>query len=66
MAEWRTSNYSDNGKCVQVAAGDDVLVRNSNHPGRRTLVLSGPAVAAFVAACSAGELDDLAVGHGAP
>lgn len=58
---WRTSSFSgSNGDCVAIAAAaDSVLVRNSNHPDRGTLGLDPSAMAAFVAACSAGELDDL-------
>lgn len=60
MAEpvWRTSSYTDNGKCVQVADVGAVLVRNSNHPDRGTLALDRTAFAAFVAGCAAGDLDD--------
>jgi hypothetical protein len=58
---WRISSYSgQNGSCVAVAAvADGVLVRNSNRPDRGTLALPAHAVAAFVAACTTGELDDL-------
>jgi hypothetical protein len=62
MISWRKSTYSAaNGACVEVGIGDRpaVLVRNSNHPDRGTLVLRTEAVASFVAACQAGELDDL-------
>jgi hypothetical protein len=40
--------------------GPVVLVRNSNRSAAGTLSLSRLAVAAFVGACRAGELDDLA------
>lgn len=62
LAEYRISTFSgQGGSCVAVAGGDDVvLIRNSNTPDRGTLVLSPTSVAAFVAACSAGQLDDLA------
>ncbi|HEV7763122.1 MAG TPA: DUF397 domain-containing protein [Acidimicrobiales bacterium] len=40
--------------------GPTVALRNSQHPDRGTLSLRGSAVASFVAACRAGELDDLA------
>jgi hypothetical protein len=58
---WRKSSYSvGNSDCVELAAADDsVFVRNSNHPDRGTLTLHGGAMAAFVAACRAGDLDDL-------
>jgi hypothetical protein len=59
--QWRISSFSANGgSCVAVAAVDDaVLVRNSNHPDRGTLALPARAMMSFVAACAAGELDDL-------
>ena len=59
---WRKSTYSTNGPdCVEVATPDPstVLVRNSNHPDRGTLAFPTAAVAAFVAACQTGDLDDL-------
>ena len=58
---WKKSSYSaDVGNCVEVAeTGDAVHVRNSNHPVRGTLALPADAVASFVAACAAGEYDDL-------
>lgn len=58
---WRISSFSgSNGSCVAVAeTPDGVMVRNSNAPDRVTLELDPAAVAAFVAACSAGELDDV-------
>jgi hypothetical protein len=61
MTTWRKSTFSNNGACVEVTdAGGTVLVRNSNHPDRGTLAIPRAAAAGFVAACSAGELDDLA------
>lgn len=58
---WRKSTFSgSNGDCVELAEVDEaVLVRNSNHPDGGTLTLDRVALAAFVAACRAGELDDL-------
>lgn len=57
---WRISSFSgQNGSCVAVAEmGDTVLVRNSNHPDRGTLAVSAGAMAAFVAACARGDLDE--------
>lgn len=58
----RISSYSaSGGSCVAVTeTDDDVLVRNSNQPDRGCLAFDRSAVAAFVAASSAGEYDDLA------
>jgi ADP-ribose pyrophosphatase YjhB (NUDIX family) len=59
---WRKSSYSaSNSACVAVAQPDasTVLVRNSNHPARGTLAFPAGAVAAFVARCATGDLDDL-------
>lgn len=60
LITWRKSSYSgQNGDCVEVGEyRDAVLVRNSNSPDRGTLVLSPASMAAFVAACARGELDD--------
>jgi hypothetical protein len=50
----------DAANCVEIAkASDAVHIRNSNHPDRSTLVLPTPAMADFVRACAAGELDYL-------
>jgi hypothetical protein len=61
--EWRTSSFSSNqGNCVAIATPDPstTLIRNSQHPDCGTLCLPTATVADFVAACRAGELDDLA------
>jgi hypothetical protein len=58
-SSWRKSSFTDNGQCVEIAdLGDEIAVRNSNHPDRGALVLDGAATAAWVAACAAGEFDD--------
>lgn len=59
---WRKSSFSgSNGACVSVAdLGDTAAIRNSNHPDRGLLRIGPAAIAAFIDACSAGELDDLA------
>lgn len=59
---WRMSTFSGpNNDCVEVAETDAVvMIRNSNAPERGTLTFPADAVASFVAACAAGELDDLA------
>ncbi len=57
---WRTSSYSNNGTCVEVAEDHDLIaVRNSNHPRRGTLHFTRAEMAAWVAGCKAGEFDDL-------
>jgi hypothetical protein len=60
---WRKSSFSTaNNDCLELGTdgGPVVALRNSNHPDRGTLSLPAPAVAAFVAACATGSLDDLA------
>jgi hypothetical protein len=62
IAGWRKSSFSTtNGSCVEVNdRGATVALRNSVHPDRGTLTFEPGAVAALVAACAAGELDDTA------
>jgi Domain of unknown function (DUF397) len=57
----KSSQSKGDGDCVELGTGDGpaVVLRNSRHPDRGALAIPGPAVAAFVAACSAGEYDDL-------
>jgi hypothetical protein len=61
---WRTSTHSGQaGTCVEVAQRRDghVLVRNSNNRDSGTLSVGPTAMAAWVFACRAGDLDDLAI-----
>jgi ADP-ribose pyrophosphatase YjhB (NUDIX family) len=61
---WVKSSFSKgDGDCVELGTDNNstVLVRNSQHPERGTLALPAVAVAAFVAACAAGEMDQLPV-----
>jgi hypothetical protein len=59
--DWRTSSFTDRGNCVAVAELDDgrVALRNSNRPQSGTLLLSRPALHAWIAGLKAGEFDDL-------
>lgn len=57
---WRTSSFSGDGTCVEVAEdGDRIAVRNSVHPDRGTVYFTREEMAAWVAGCKAGEFDDL-------
>ena len=58
---WRTSSYTTNGACVQVAARADdlVAVRNSNRPDAGTLTFGRAEIGALLAGIKAGDLDDL-------
>jgi hypothetical protein len=60
-SHWRKSSYSASGtNCVELAdAGETVLLRDSKHPDEGHLTVARSELAAFVAACRAGELDDL-------
>jgi hypothetical protein len=59
---WRKSRFSTGTQnCVEIAdAGTAIHVRDSKHPGRGYLTFTRSELAAFIAAASAGELDDLA------
>jgi hypothetical protein len=55
---WRTSSYSTNGTCVQVAAaGGVVAVRNSNHPESGTITVGRAPFGSFPDALRAGMMD---------
>jgi hypothetical protein len=64
MAEtvWRKSSYSDNGKCVELAALADGLigVRDSKNPEGPVLTFTRSEVAAWLAGTKTGQFDDLA------
>lgn len=58
---WRTSSFSNNGTCVEVAdLGDEIALRNSNDPDAGTLYFTRAEMKAWLAGCKAGEFDDLA------
>ena len=59
---WRKSSYSTgSGACVELARhpAGAVHVRNSNHPDAGTLTVVPTQLAAWLAGCRAGDLDDL-------
>lgn len=57
---WRKSSFSPDSSCVELAdAGRAVAVRNSNHPDAGTLRLPRTALAGWLDAVKAGDLDDL-------
>jgi hypothetical protein len=58
---WRKSSYSmGNNNCVELADnGERILLRDSKDPGGGHLPFARSELAAFVAACRAGEPDDL-------
>jgi hypothetical protein len=57
---WRTSSFTDNGTCVEVADnGDEILVRNSNRPDAGTLSFTRAEMRAWIQGCKTGEFDDL-------
>jgi hypothetical protein len=58
---WIKSSFSGaNGSCVELAAaGDVILLRNSNTPEQGVIRFTGAEMTAFVAGCRAGEFDDL-------
>jgi hypothetical protein len=59
--EWRTSSVSQAGNCVGLRELPEgaVAVCNTNDPDVGWLALARPAAATWIAACKAGELDDL-------
>jgi hypothetical protein len=58
---WRKSSYSTaQANCVELAeTPNGVFLRDSKHPGGGALTFSRAELAAFIAACRAGELDQL-------
>jgi hypothetical protein len=61
LTTWRKSSYSSGTQnCVEIAAaGAAMLVRDSKHPTEGHLRFTRAELAAFVAACRAGEYDSL-------
>lgn len=58
--DWRTSSYSNNGTCVEVAdlPDDSRLVRDTKHGGRGPVLRYTAAEwQAFIAGVKAGEFD---------
>ena len=56
--DWRKSSFSGtNGQCVEVAAGSDVLVRDSKRPDGPMLAFSREEWEAFIAGAKNGEFD---------
>ncbi|MGH9213851.1 MAG: DUF397 domain-containing protein [Acidimicrobiales bacterium] len=59
-AEWRTSTFSDNALCVEVASiGDQVAIRHSKDPNGPILHFTRGEMLAFLQGTKAGEFDDL-------
>jgi hypothetical protein len=60
---WRKSSYSGtSGDCVEISDlwNETTRVRNSKHTMAGSLVFTSSNMGAFIAACRAGEFDDLA------
>lgn len=58
--DWRTSSYSNNGTCVEVAdlADDSRLVRDTKHGGRGPVLrYTATEWQSFIAGVKAGEFD---------
>lgn len=57
--EWRTSSYTDNGTCVEVAKlpNGGRAVRQSNDPTGPVISYTRPEWDAFIAGVKAGEFD---------
>jgi Domain of unknown function (DUF397) len=51
MEQWRKSTYSDatGGQCIEVASGDNVLVRDTTNRDGGTLTFTASAWQAFTA-----------------
>jgi hypothetical protein len=61
---WRKSTYSGpNGDCFEISDpwNETTAVRNSKHTAAGSLVFASSSMGAFIAACRAGEFDDLAL-----
>jgi hypothetical protein len=57
MTEWRTSSYTNNGTCVEVAdlPGGGTAVRDSKDPASPVLTFTAAEWVAFVRGVKAGE-----------
>jgi hypothetical protein len=61
---WRKSTYSGTtGDCFEISdlSNQTTAVRNSKHTTAGSLVFASSDMGAFIAACRAGEFDDLAL-----
>ncbi|MGB6162777.1 MAG: DUF397 domain-containing protein [Pseudonocardiaceae bacterium] len=60
-AAWRTSSFSSQGLCVEVALLDDgrTAVRNSNHPEAGVVLVTRAEMDAWLKGVKAGEFDNL-------
>lgn len=60
---WRKSTFSGDtgGQCVETAPLPDgqVAIRNGNHPGEGTVLVTRAELLAFIQGAKAGEFDDL-------
>lgn len=54
---WRRASECDSNTCVEVAIGDEVLVRDSKDPDRAVLRFDAGEWLAFLAGAKAGEFD---------
>jgi predicted secreted Zn-dependent protease len=56
--DWRTSSFTSNGNCVEIAAfGESLLVRNSNNRGGPVVQFTSIEWEQFIKGVYAGEFD---------